>query len=226
MDSAAKTRRRKRPANGLSIELMEAMQREYTDWQNRVHAEDPSLPTALSDDDKYMLDSGRIPVATVQRLRKLIFSDLLRRGFQEQDICQRLLIGHKTYGKLATRLFGVDDAKVIRAECTARTQGSNSRLDIELANMEEVRKKNKGFTNAERQTYFQLIKLKKELDESLRELHSADVPERKEFIETKQYAVILLPVDKSQEPQRTVIDISRNSILPLIESEDKPNGDT
>jgi hypothetical protein len=219
---------RKKPANGLPLELMDAMVREYGEWRRRVEAEDPNAPAPLSADELFMLESHRLAHDAVKRLRRMIFADLLRRGFPEQDICQRLLIGHKTYVRLATRLFGVDDAKVIRAECTARNQESQRKLNSELSKMEDLRQKNNGFTNAERQTYFQLIKLKRELDESLRELHSADVPERKEFVETKQYAVILLPVEPSQDAKRTIIDVTQSGIPLLINSTpmDKTNGDT
>jgi hypothetical protein len=54
------------------------------------------------------------------------------------------------------------------------------------------------------------------------------VPERKEFVETKQYAVILLPVEPSQDAKRTIIDVTQSGIPLLINSTpmDKTNGDT
>ena len=191
----ASTTRRKKPPNGLSLELMDAMVREYGEWQARVLAQDPTLPPALSDDDKYMLESHRIPVATVHRLRKLIFEDLVRRGFQQSEVCHRLLVSRKTYSRLALSVFGVDDPKLIRAQCTARNLEYQGKIKSEIDRMDKMRLDRKAgdriFTSAERDAYFKLIKLGNELDESLREMHAADAPEQVEVKETHTYAISL-----------------------------------
>jgi dsDNA-binding SOS-regulon protein len=190
-----KTKRRKRPVNGLSTELMDAMLREYTEWQSRVQAEDPNLPATLSADDLYFLESGRMPVDQVQSLRKRIFADLVSRGFSEADVCQRLVLSHKSYCKLALRSFGVDDPKLVRAQCSARNLERQGKIKDEINRMDEMRQQRIGgdrsFTTAERDSYFKLIKLANDLDESYRKLHAADAPEQVEVKEIKQYDITL-----------------------------------
>ena len=226
MDSTPKSKRRKRPINGLSPELMDAMEREYKDWQGRVRSEDPTLPPVLSDDEWYQFESGRLPVATVTRIRNMIFSDLVSRGFKEAEVCQRLLLSHKTYLKIVWKCFGVTDPKLVRAHSYARTLDRLNDLRAQRRRMKAMAENRKGdhdFTNAERGVYIQLIKIENELEASLRKMHAADAPEQIEVKETKQYSVVLLPVQLSQEPVRTVIDISQPP-PPLIESR-LDNGD-
>ena len=231
MDAPAKKKRRQKPINGLSLEIMDAMVREYGEWQTRVQTADPTMPAALSDDEKWMLESHRTPVATVHKLRRAIFEDLVRRGFNQSEVCQRLLISRKTHSRLAIDIFGVNDPMLIRALCNARNLARQDAVTDEIKRMVKMRDdrpfKDRVFTTAERDAYFKLIKLGDDLDESYRKLNAADAPERKEIVETKQYAVVLLPVESSQEPRRTVIDISQNVPPLLIDStaEDISSGD-
>ena len=183
---------RKKPANGLPLELMDAMVREYGEWRRRVEAEDPNVTTVLSADEKYMLESHRLAVDAVTRVRNLIFSDLVSRGFQEIEVCQRLLIGRKTYLKLVRKCFDISDVKNLRSLCHARTLERLGKLRSQRLRMEEISNTTKGgFTNAERSTYLQIIKLENELEASLRKMHGADAPEQVEVKETKTVSVSL-----------------------------------
>ena len=190
MDATPKAKRRKQPVNGLSLELMDAMNREYVEWQARVKAEDPRAPDALDEANRYMLESHRMPVAQVQRLRKSIFSDLVSRGFQEHEVCQRLMIGHKTYLKLVKLCFDISDVKILRAHCHARTLERLEACRRQRGMMEKSHPEG-DFTNAERSTYLQVIKLENDLEASLRKMHAADAPEQVEVKETKTISVSL-----------------------------------
>lgn len=187
----AKPKRKKRPVNGLSPELMEAMNREYDDWQSRVQADDSAIPAALSADERFMLESGRMLVPEVQRIRKLIFSDLVSRGFNESEVSQRLHIGNKTYTKLLLKCFGVSNPLVIRARCTATTLARLKAVQDERGRMVALRqsRRDNQFISAERDAWIKLVKLEQDCEESLRKLHAADAPEQEEIKVTHNYAI-------------------------------------
>ena len=209
MDAPAKKKRRPKPINGLSLEIMDAMTREYGEWQARVQAADPSMPPALSEDEKWMLESGRLPQATVTKLRLAIFEDLVRRGYRKAEVCQRLLISRKSYSKLSLHAFGVDDPKLVRAECSARALERIGQVKAEIDRMDKMRQdrqfKDRVFTSAERESYFKLIKLGNDLDESYLHMHAANAPQVTEHVETKTVS-IELTIAGTRERLASVLD--------------------
>ena len=227
MDAPAKKKRRQKPINGLSLEIMDAMVREYGEWQTRVQTADPTMPAALSDDEKWMLESGRLPQATVTKLRLAIFEDLVRRGYRKAEVCQRLLISRKSYSKLSLHAFGVDDPKLVRAECSARALERIGQVKAEIDRMDKMRQdrpfKDRVFTSAERESYFKLIKLGNDLDESYRKMHAADAPEQVEIKETKTVSVSL-SIHGSREQLADILDAPEVIDVPALPPPENTDG--